>query len=492
MDYFVGIDIGTSSVKALAMGVQGQSLGVSQHAYPAHTDQHGAYEIDPEVIYQSTLHALEDLLQQIEDVHSLKAVSFSAAMHGLMAMDLEDRPLTALITWADTRAAELTRTFKDSHSAKELYRITGTPIHPMSPLCKLRWITRTQPELASRALKYISIKEYIWFKLFGVYEIDHSMASATGLFDTQALQWSALALTEAGIESIQLSEPRPVFFSRSNPLISIQGLPPGTPLIIGGADGCLANLGSGVILPGDASLTIGTSGALRVTSPGWEPDPEGRLFQYLLMEGLYVRGGAINNGGNVLDWLHKMFDEALPLKGLLAEAFQIAPGSGGLIFLPYIYGERAPVWDAETSGAFVGLRGYHQRAHLIRSATEGISYALYEIHQLMNNQHPIAHIYVSGGFTQSLAWVQQMADLFGKPVTLSEDADASATGAIILAMLATHTIYDIGQVSQMFKREKTVYPRTEIHQAYQSYFRIYQQLYPTLSPTLHQLHSNDS
>jgi gluconokinase len=492
MEYFVGIDIGTSSVKALALGEGAQSLGISQKSYPAHIEANGTYEIDPGVVYQLTLQALEDLLKQIEDVHSLKAISFSAAMHGLMALDEEGNPLTSLITWADTRAAAITRTYKDSPEARELYRITGTPIHPMSPLCKLRWINRTQPGLASRARKYISIKEYIWFRLFGVYEIDYSMASATGLFDTQALKWSPLALKEASVKEQQLSQPVSVFKQRSHPNTPIHGLPADTPFIIGGADGCLANLGTGVIQPKEASLTIGTSGAIRIVSPDWNPDPEGRLFQYLLTDGLYVRGGAINNGGNVLDWLLSLMGQGRPLKDLMQAAFKITPGSEGLMFLPYIYGERAPIWDAEASGAYVGLRGYHQKAHFFRAATEGISYALYDIGQRMSAQQPIEKIYVSGGFTQSPAWVQQVSDLFGLPVILSEDADASATGAIILAMLATGILSDIQDVTQLVKTRQTVYPNHTAHQTYQRYFSIYQELYPALSPSLNQLHSNDS
>lgn len=492
MEYFVGIDIGTSSVKALALGEGAQPLGISQRSYPAHIDPNGAYEIDPGVVYQSTLQVLEDLLKQMEDVHTLRAISFSAAMHGLMALDEKGNPLTSLITWADTRAAAVTRTFKNSPEARELYRITGTPIHPMSPLCKLRWINRTQPGIASRAHKYISIKEYIWFKLFGVYEIDYSMASATGLFDTRALKWSPLAMKEASVKENQLSQPVSVFNQRSDPSISIAHLPTGTPFIIGGADGCLANLGTGVIQPKEASLTIGTSGAIRIVTPEWNPDSEGRLFQYLLTDGLYVRGGAINNGGNVLDWLLSLMGREQSLKDLMEEAFRITPGSEGLMFLPYIYGERAPIWDAEASGAYVGLRGYHQKAHFFRAASEGISYALYDIGQRMSAQQPIEKIYVSGGFTQSPAWVQQVSDLFGLPVLLSDDADASATGAIILAMLATHTLSDIKDVSHMVKIRQTVYPNHTIHQNYQGYFSIYQELYPALSHSLHQLHSNDS
>ncbi len=457
MDYVVGVDIGTSSVKALALNPRGELLGTAQKAYPADTDPSGKYEEDPERITRDTLTVLHELIQSIQG-HKLKAVSFSAAMHGLIALE-GDTPLTPLITWADTRAATVPVT-------ESYYTHTGVPLHPMSPYWKLIWLRTAFPEVFARATRFISIKEYIWYRLFGVYEIDYSLASATGLFDTPSLGWYAPALEAACVSPAQLSTPVPVTFSRVSSEF-------GVPFVIGASDGCLANLGTGVLSPGEAALTIGTSGAVRVVTSSWQPDPQERLFQYYLFDRMYVRGGATNNGGNVVEWFRGIV--AAPLEELLTEAFTVPPGSEGLLFLPYLYGERAPIWDANARGAFVGLRSHHTRAHMLRSVTEGIGFALGEILRLLE---PIHLVHASGGFTRSEAWVQQLANILGKPIRLTEEGDASATGAALLGMLALGYFSRLEEARGHIREGRTFEPL--FREPYIRLAGLYQDLYPAL------------
>ncbi|WP_162852543.1 gluconokinase [Dinghuibacter silviterrae] len=519
MDFFVGLDIGTSSVKALALGPSGEALGVRKKPYPVQTDPSGRHEEDPETIVQATLSVLRTLLDDLAgpgspgrhlaspDAPARRPVciALSAAMHGLIALDEEGRPLTPLITWADTRAAAEAAAFKGTPAARDIYRLTGTPIHPMSPLIKLRWLRTARPDLFAKAATFVSIKEYLWFRLFGVFEVDRSIASATGLFDTQAGRWYPPALEAAGITPDRLSKPVPVTHQRSCTLPGLE-----VPFVIGAGDGCLANLGSGVIAPGEASVTIGTSGAVRVVTNRWQPDPEERLFQYWLSEGMFVRGGASNNGGNVLDWFAGIANwggaatpgqaapaatgpgqaarpETSALDQALDEAFALPKESEGLLFLPYLYGERAPIWDAAARGAFIGLRSYHKSPHLLRAVTEGIGYALYDTFRLLDAEAPIHTVYASGGFTQNEAWVQQLADTFGKTVRLTDEADASATGAVFLGMLATGALSKLSDVKRHILEGKTYAPRPERHAYHQRYYTLYRELYPALSKTFHQL-----
>ena len=472
MDYFAGVDIGTSSVKALALGPGGKTLGAYRQAYPAHTDTTGRHEEDPEVIFEATLSVLRSLLSSLPG--QLPAcVSFSAAMHGLLALDDGGKPLSPLITWADTRAAPEAESFRGTEAAREIYRLTGTPIHPMSPLVKLRWLRKAQPDVFARAARFVSIKEYVWYRLFGTYEVDRSIASATGLFDTQAGRWCAPALEAAGIDERRLSEPVAVTFRRESPVF-------GSAFVIGAGDGCLANLGTGVVSPGEAAVTIGTSGAVRIVTGDWGPDPEERLFEYWLTEGAYVKGGAVNNGGNLLDWFSGLTGE--PLDSALDSAFALPDGSQGLLFLPYLYGERAPMWDAGARGAFVGLRAYHGKAHLLRAVTEGIGYSLYESLRLLE---PIHTVYASGGFTRSGAWVQQLADTFGRTVCLTEEDDASATGAAFLGMLALGVLPGLSALP--VRAGQTYRPRPERTTYHQRNYALYQRLYPMLRPIFHDL-----
>jgi len=493
MDYCAGLDIGTSSVKALALGTGGELLGVRQQAYPSQTDASGRHEQDPELISGATLTVLRALLDGLPE-HRPVAVTFSAAMHGLIAVDRDHRPLTPHITWADTRAAAEASAFKATPEARRLYQITGTPIHPMSPFCKLLWLQKTEPALFDRASQFVSIKEYVWFKLFGRYEVDYSIASATGLFDTQNRRWSADAGYAAGINEYQLSAPVPVTHSRKG----AAGFPPDLPFVIGAGDGCLANLGSGVVSPGEAAVTIGTSGAVRVVTPDWRPDPEERLFQYYLYEGAYVRGGATNNGGNLLDWFMQIGGDvpsgtaaagttgAAAKHAALQAAFAL-PGSEGLLFLPYLYGERAPIWDADARGAFVGLRSYHGKPHLLRAITEGIGLALYDSFRILDTEAPIDTVYASGGFTQNPEWVQQLADTFGKTVRLTDDGDASATGAALIGFLTQGALGNLSDARRYIRAGATFTPRPDKYAAYQRSYGLYAKLYPALGEVFHQL-----
>jgi len=510
MDYFIGIDIGTTSTKALAIDTRGKTLGMQKQEYPVFSDIEGKHEEDPTVIFDAFVKVLAAVTGEVPPEYRLAGICFSAAMHGLLAVDEKGRPLTHLITWADTRAKAASEALKGTEAAGRIYQLTGTPIHPMSPLCKLIWLRSAFPEIFRLAHKFISIKEYVWYRLFGAFEVDQSIASATGLFDSIALTWSDLALTAAGITADRLSLPVPVIFQRQNLPEGFRqqlGIPAGVPFIIGAGDGCLANLGSGVVSPGEASVTIGTSGAVRVITPLWRPDPRERLFSYLLTDRVYVAGGAINNGGNILQWFTQLLKEdagqlttaqedagqsgvspVTDLDALLTAAFSLPAGSGGLLFLPYLYGERAPMWDPKAKGAFIGLRPQHQRQHLLKAITEGICYALYDIFNILEEgAGTINIVYASGGFTHTEAWIQQLADVLNKPVCLNEEADASATGAALLGMLSLGVLREINDAKQHIKAGKTFYPNKDHHEVYQRCFTLYRSLYPVLKSTFEEL-----
>jgi len=476
MQYIIGIDIGTTNTKAVAFTDQGEVLGSAGASYPVFSDPSGRHELDPDQLLAAFLTVLREIREQPLDREGsaggreslagirdglagvkeglagiregltgigegLAGISFSCAMHSLIAVDGKGRPLTRAITWADRRSEAYATALKASEAGRRIYRRTGTPIHPMSPLSKLLWLKDKEPGIFRDAARFISIKEYIWWRLSGQYEVDHSIASATGLLDIYTFDWYPEALELAGIRSEQLSTPVPCTHVMSSLLPEYQrslGLPEGLAFIIGGSDGCLANLGSGALLPGETALTIGTSGAVRMTAAKPEYDPKERIFNYILTERLYVAGGATNNGGNAVQWYIEQF---LGEKGdtavWLAEADGVAPGCEGLVFLPYLLGERAPVWDAEARGMFFGIRSIHEQRHFMRSVLEGISFSLYQIGaSLEETIGPIQHIYASGGFTRSATWLQMIADVFLKKVYVTGVADASAIGACIMGFYA--------------------------------------------------------
>ncbi|GGA90899.1 gluconokinase [Puia dinghuensis] len=483
----IGIDIGTTNTKAVAFASTGEVLASAGASYPVYTDAGGRHELDPDQLLGAVTAVLKEVYGKVGK--AVAGISFSCAMHSLIAVDRDGRSLTRAITWADTRSERYARDLKGSEAGSRIYAVTGTPIHAMSPLCKLLWMKAEQPEIFGRAARFISIKEYIWWHLFGEYRVDHSLASATGLFDIRRRVWNAESLELAGIDADRLSEPVAGTYWEAGLCHGWEslGLPADLPFVIGGSDGCLANLGSGAVHPGDTALTIGTSGAIRMTTPEPEPDPQERIFSYILSEDHYVCGGATNNGGNVLQWyarqvLGRNDADASEFGRLVAEAEAIAPGADGLVFLPYLLGERAPVWDANARGVFFGLRSIHGERHFLRAVLEGVSFSLRQIGaSLEETIGDVRHIYASGGFTHSTLWLQMIADIFQKKVSVTASADASAIGAAQMGFYALGIIPALGDATgSLVKVVSTYEPDGGRGQVYQKNYAVYTELYRRL------------
>ncbi|MCC6725372.1 MAG: gluconokinase, partial [Saprospiraceae bacterium] len=283
MSYFIGLDIGTSSVKAVAFDSNGQIMGEASRAYPTMSPRPGWQVQEPEQIVRATLFVLRKLVSAM--AAPPVSIGLSAAMHSLIAINHKGQPLTPSIIWSDNRAADIAAQLKGTPLGKDIYRHTGTPIHPMSPLPKIAWLRQNEPAIFQKTFKFLGIKEFLVSRLFGEYLTDQSMASATGLFDAERLEWYGPSLDFADIKAEQLPQHVSPFFEFKNLNAAIAkqiGIPPETPWAIGASDGCLANLGAGVSSPGEAVLSIGTSGALRITTHQPVHDPGERIFNYLL------------------------------------------------------------------------------------------------------------------------------------------------------------------------------------------------------------------
>jgi gluconokinase len=492
MEYVLGIDIGTGSVKAVAVNLQCQSFEVCQHHYSFSAPKPGYHEQDPELIWNAFITSIKEIIIKIGT--QPLAISLSSAMHSLIAADENCRPLAPMITWADNRSWEIAKRLRESAEGISIYRATGTPLHAMSPLCKIIWIRENDPALFNKTFKFISIKEYIWHKIFNEFKIDYSIASSTGLFNINQLTWHNNALAMAGITAQSLSQPvstdHTEFFTGINqPALSF--LKPGTPFTIGASDGCLANLGSMANKPGVAVVTIGTSGAIRVASSKPLPNEKAMTFSYILDKETYICGGPINNGGIALQWWLKNNTVPTPTEDDYEHIFQqiagTPAGSNGLLFLPYLTGERAPIWDSESCGTFFGITLQHTQAHFSRSVLEGICYALKDVlDAVQQNAEPITQINVSGGFVRSALWVQTFADITGKKLVVAQSEDASAVGAAFMALKSNGLI--IEYPASDFADLKTFMPNKVNTAVYEKNFVIYRQLYSDLKETMHRFY----
>lgn len=442
MQYLIGADIGTTNIKVIALAADGRLLAAAQR--PTHTlvPFPGAAEQNPLAILRQTVHAIREVREVCKRYGKPAGLTFSGAMHSLLALDGQGNPLTHAWLWSDLRASQFAAALRHSDPGMELYRRTGTPIHPMSPLCKLLWMRKHQPQVFAGAHTFLGIKDFLLFKLLSRRICDASLASASGLLNTISGQWDELALKTAGITAGQLPEVVDPMASFDGQLASglLAGVSEDIPVIPGASDGALANIGSGAIGSDTLAITIGTSAALRLTQESPSVDEFGRTFCYRVDNRRFIAGGASNNGSNVLDWLRRqVLHTRMPASRLLEQAGMAPPGAAGILCLPYLHGERAPLWNAQATGAFYGLTAGHGRTHLLRAAVEGVVFNLMTIAQALPAADIVQSIVFSGGASQSRLWQQVLADVFQKPVSVQQAdrvVDASARGAIILARKA--------------------------------------------------------
>ena len=421
-----------------------------------------------------------------------QAVSLSSAMHSIIPVDENGEALLPMMTWADSRSENIAQALRATENGASLYHNCGTAIHAMSPLNKLLWLRTNRNDVFEAAHKFISIKEFIWFRLFGVFEVDYSIASATGLFDIVKKEWNDEAISITGVTPSKLSIPVNTTYYRNDvesEVIALTGIKANTPFVIGASDGACANLGSHTTGPDVAALTIGTSGAVRITSPKPVYNYEAMIFNYLLDEQTYVCGGAVNNGGIAVNWLLKNFLQkdnltAADYDALFVEIATVPAGSNGLIFLPYLYGERAPLWDTKTSGTFFNIKPVHTRTHFLRAGLEGICFALNDVLKTLEDASGgINQVNISGGFTSSAVWTQILADITGKRLAVLQSEDSSALGAIYLAARVLYPeSYDaLTRVEQ----QDFIKPNNKNHEVYVRMFPVFKKLYSDLKESMH-------
>ena len=488
MDCFITIDLGTAAVKVSAFDSNGHELGSNKGSYPTFQTRPDYSEQDPEQIFITMLYVLKNFLN--DKIHSQKfkvvSVCFSAAMHSVLMVDKYGVPLGNAIVWSDNRAKAEADELKNSPLGQIIYNSTGTPIHPMSPLNKITWIKNHDEERFKLAQKFLSIKSYIMHQLTGEYVMDYSLASATGLLNIHTLQWEPAALQQAGIHAEQLPTLVSVFYADSKLKKEYQaslGLLPQTNIIVGSSDGCLATLGGGIWGEGKATITIEDSGAVRVMGKKVLRDEKQRFFNYLITEGNYVSGGPTNNGGAVFEWFARQFGDFKRaydlddcLESLIADAAKVAPGSAGLIFLPYLQGERAPIWNANAKGVYFGINIKHEKQHFVRSTIEGILYAIYSIGKTLEEHRSIESLCVNGRFASSPFWTKLIADIFNKPVNTHFKKDSVALGAFLLSATQAGIFKDLDEAAQTIKLPDTFTPDKHVNQVYMKHYAIYERI----------------
>jgi gluconokinase len=488
----LGVDIGTTSAKAVAFDADARELGRGEAGYPLLEPEHGQAVQDPAVVVDATLAAIRAATTAArEQGAQIAALSFSGAMHSLVGLDAQGRALTPLVTWGDMRATEQAERLRAEHP--ELHDRTGTPLHPMSPLPKLVWFAEHEAETFSAVRRWAGIKELVVARLTGTWAVDHSVASATGLLNLRELDWDDEALAIAGIDAEALSPLVPTTHRLELDAAHAAdlGLEGGMALIVGAADGPLANLGVGAVHHGVAACSIGTSGALRLMVERPAVDPQRRVFCYALLPGHWIVGGAINNGGAVLRWAGEALapDLGPHAEGHLLElAADVPAGSEGLLMLPYLLSERAPHWSTVARGAYVGLTRHHGRGHLVRAALEGVCLQLAVVLASVRDAgNEVDEIRATGGFARSDLWRQMLADALGMPIGFPAGHEGSAFGAALLAMDALGMVDGLDRAAGLVQIEDVVEPEAGAAAVYADLLPTFTSLYDALEPAFRSL-----
>lgn len=446
----LGVDLGTTATKVVAAGLDGKLHALAEYEYPLTTGRHGEATQDADQVLAAARQALASAAKACAD-RTIAGISFSAAMHTLLPLDARGRPLGPALSWADHRAAGVARSLRaDGDRAAALHRATGTPVHPMSPLVKLAWFAEHDPDLHAAAKHWVGVKDYVLARLTGRLATEHSCASGTGLLDIHTLSWHQPSLDLARITAGQL--PDLLAPTDTLPLASAEGdLPAGLPVVAGGGDGPLANLGTGATRPGMAALSLGTSGALRGSRERPGVDERGRLFCYALADGLWVAGGAVSNGGVVAAWASDTF--GVPVHDLLDEADAADPA--GLVALPYLLGERAPWWDPDPRAVLLGLRREHGRAEITRAMIEGVGQQLALVAESLDG---LTEIRVTGGAFRSPVWGRVVAAALGRDLAVTADEGGSGLGAALLGWRGLGELDSLAGVAELITPTGTIHP----------------------------------
>ncbi|NJM24572.1 MAG: gluconokinase [Bacteroidia bacterium] len=488
MECVITVEIGTNAVRVMAFDLNGTVIGSMKGSYPTFHVEPDYSEQDPDQMFITMLYVMKNLLNEKVHAEKYKVISicFSASMHSVLPIDKHGVPLCNAITWADNRGKKEAKELKGSPLGNKIYDATGTPIHPMSPLIKITWLGRHERERFDKTYKFLSIKSYIIQQLTNGYVLDYSLASATGLLNIYNLSWEPAALDYAGITPDKLPDLVPVFHSPGKLRREYQkslGLTDDVKIIVGSSDGCLATLGGGVWEEGKATITVEDSGAVRVMGKEVLRDSKQRFFNYLLTEKNYVSGGPTNNGGVIFEWFAKQFgdfkgpfDIEYTIENLMREAMTVPVGSEGLLFLPYLLGERAPIWNANARGAYFGVNIKHEKQHFVRATIEGILYEIYSIGKTLEEHRAINSLTLNGSFASLPFCAQMIADIFNKPVCVGENPDSIAQGAFLLSTTDMGKYANLDEAARSVVLSTTYKPHRQDHAVYEKYFPVFEKL----------------
>ncbi|WNR47109.1 xylulokinase [Paenibacillus roseipurpureus] len=499
----MGLDLGTSAIKCILVDEKGTVIGSHSVEYPLSQPQPGWAEQQPEDWWNATVAGIRGLLTSTGVTGAeVGGIGFSGQMHGSVFLDEAQQVIRPALLWCDQRTAEQCAYIEATVGEAELGRLTGNRALTGFTAPKILWLRQHEPEHYARVRHLLLPKDYVRLRLTGALGMDMADASGTLLLDVAHRSWSQ---TVAERLEIPLAWLPPLYESGDiaghllPEAAALTGLAPGTPLVVGGGDQACGAVGVGVVRQGIASVALGTSGVVFVHDDTYQVDEAYRLHSFCHgVPGKWHRMGVMLAAGGSFQWWRNHFageelaraqEEGKDVYEILTSDAERAPlGSEGLLFLPYLSGERTPHPDPKARGAFIGLNLRHGKAHLTRAVLEGITFGLRDSMEMIRESGiKVTELRVNGGGARSPFWRQMIADIFGIPVVTVNSTDGPAYGAAIMAASGVLQV-DIAQLCEdWIQVTNRVEPNPANQQKYEAYYKVYRSLYPTLQGTFHQL-----
>ena len=497
MKYLIGIDVGTTGTKTILVDESGELIASSLQEYPLHTPKPKWAEQDPADWWRATVHSISNVLAESKvKPDDVSGVGLSGQMHGLVLIDKDHNVLRPAILWCDVRTTKQCQYITEKVGKDLLVSSTCNPALEGFTAPKIIWVRENEPDIYEKAFKMLLPKDYVRFRLTGEIASEVSDAAGTILFDVRNRKWSREVLDKLSISPDlmpQCYESIDVCGTITPKVAELTGLRAGTPVVGGGADNACTAVGNGIVVTGKTSASIGTSGTVLTPTDAPEVDPDLRAhtFCHCVPHKWYTMGVMLSAGG-AFRWLRdtlgdKEVEQARkkgidPYEIMTEEAAQAKPGCEGLVFLPYLIGERTPHGDANAKGVFFGITLRHGKEHIVRSVMEGVTYGMRDSLEIIKGFGlDVGQITATGGGARSALWRQMQADIYGAEVVTINIAEGPAFGAAILAGVGAEVFGSIEEAThEIVKVTSRTQPIEDNVKVYEEYYRIYRSLYPAL------------
>lgn len=483
MSYVIGIDLGTSAVKAIAVNRTGEVVAEASVSYPLYHERPGYSEQKPQDWVEGTIQAVKQLIGEHQlPKEEVEGISFSGQMHGLVLLNDEGEVLRNAILWNDTRTTPQCRLIEEKLGDRLLDIAKNKALEGFT-LPKILWVKEHEPEIMKQAAVFLLPKDYVRYQLTGDLAMDYSDAAGTLLLDVSAREWSAEIANAVDVPiSIcpRLVDSHTIVGCLLPSIAEAMGLHEGVRVFAGGADNACGAIGAGIVAPGAAMCSIGTSGVVLAYEEDKQADYRGKVhyFNHGQEDAFYVMGVTLAAGYS-LSWFKETFAPEMSFDAMLAGVDQVPAGSNGLLFTPYLVGERTPHADANIRASFIGLDGSHTLKHTARAVMEGITFSLREsIDILRQAGKNVQEVISIGGGAKNETWLQMQADIFNADIVKLETEQGPAMGAAMLAAHGCGWFDSLQACAQVFLRPaKRWTPNPETAARYDAIFEVYQDIY---------------